>query len=260
MPNPTRFPFGIALGSYNQFNNYGKGGQGTPNPPPAGTQYEQCTAGLLAQGSTAPDISFGSLFYTNNTGNTTITNFVQTQIGRAGSNLASGQVDTTGPVPEGKIIRVFFLDNSTQIANAGNIVMTSSDNGLGANSIIEFMGSNGKWWQIGSVSRPNANGGINTFSIGTATSINGSGINLAFVTGTATPVQVKAISGGQVGQIINLVGLGSSGISAYAMTGGNINIVGTNMYLIPNSGYLQFIKINNTLWNMQEIGTSGGVQ
>lgn len=246
MPNPTRFPFGIALGSYNQFNNYGKGGQGTPNPPPVGAQYEQCTAGLLAQMSTAPDISFGSLFYTNNTGNTTITNFVQTQIGRAGSNLASGQVDTTSPVPEGKIIRVFFLDNSTQIANAGNIVMTSSDNGIGINSIIDFMGSNGKWWQIGPVSRPNTNGGILSFAgAGTAGTFSASGINNVVFVGTAATTLVS-ISGGQVGQTIRLI-QNTAGVTLTITTAGNIIIAGTNAIVEPNGGNYALTRIG-TSW------------
>lgn len=255
MPRPTRYPFGIALGFENQFNNYGKGGIGQQL---AGQQYECVTAGLLAQMSTAPDVSFGSLFYTNNTGATTITNFTQTWTGRAGALTASGQTDTSGPPPEGKLITIIFLDNSTQLANAGNLVLAGTDNLAGANHAITLIGSNGKWIEI--ERSKNTTAQVTTFSIGTATSINANDVSLAFITGTATPVQVKAISGGQVGQIITMVGLGSSGISAYAMTGGNINIVGTNSFLIPNSGALQFIKINGSLWNMYEVGTAAGVQ
>ncbi len=250
MAKPTRFPFGVALGFENQFNSYGRGGVNTPNPLPAGVQYEQVTAGLLAQAST---------------GATVINLFRTFQTGRAGSWPASGQFDTTSPPPEGKIIRVFFLDSNTTLAQGGsggigNIILTSSDNGAGINTITDFMASNGSWYQIGFPSRPSAGMGLSTFSIGTATSINVANVELAFITGTATPVQVKAISGGQVGQIVSMVGLGSSGISAYVMTGGNINIVGTNSFLIPNSGALQFIKISSSFWNMYEIGTSAGVQ
>lgn len=259
MPKPTRFPFGLAIGWENQFNNYGKtSGPNTANPIPASQQYESVTAGLLAQASTAPDVSFGSLFYTNNSSTTIITDFKTTWMGRSGSNLASGQVDTSGPPPEGKLITIVFLDNSTQLANAGNLILAGTDNLAGANHVITLLGSNGKWIEI--ERSKNTTAQVSTFTIGTASSINSNDVSLAFITGTATPVQVKAISGGQVGQILTMVGLGSSGISAYAMTGGNINIVGTNSFLIPNSGALQFIKINASLWNMYEIGTSAGVQ
>lgn len=265
MSNPTRFPNGIALGYYNQFNAYGRDipgvGQGTLL---AGQQMTGNTGGLLAQASTAPDVSLGSLFYSNNSSATVISLLRTQQIGRAGALQASGQIDTTAPPPEGKILRVFFLDGNTSFAQGGstgigNIILSSSDNRTGANNITDFMASNGSWYQVGA-SNPSSGMGISTVSIGTATSVNMSGVNLLFVTGTATPVQVKAISGGQVGQVVTFVGLGSSGISAYVMTGGNINIVGTNSFLIPNSGALQFIKINASLWNMYEVGTSGGVQ
>lgn len=272
MAKPTRFPYGFALGWENQFNSYAYSGRGTGTNLPAGQQQSAGfdTAGLLFQASTGPDVSMGNLFYSANTTTTVISLLRTNQMGRAGQSqgggafLSSGQVDTTSPPPEGKIIRLFFLDNSTSLAQGGsggigNIILNSSDNGVGPNSIIDFMASNGSWWQIGPVSRPSVGMGFSNFSIGTASSINIANVNVATITGTATPVQVKALSGGQVGQIVRIFGASSSGISAYLMTGGNVNIVGTNMYLIPNSGYLEIMKINATLWNMLEIGTSAGV-
>lgn len=257
MPKPTRFPFGFALGFENQFNNYGKtSGPQTANP--ITSQYETVTAGLLAQASTAPDVSFGSLFYTNNTANTTITNFTHTWVGRAASNTGSGQNDTSGPPPEGKLITVIFLDNSTQLANNTNLILAGTDNLLGANHAITLLGSNGRWIEVQRAK--NNTSEVTTFTIGSTVSINANDLKLGFLLGTSATVGIRGISGGQVGQIITLVGAASNGISAYVLTGGNINIVGTNSYLVPTSGAYQFIKINGSTWNMITVGTSAGVQ
>ncbi len=244
MPNPTRFPFGIALGFYNQFNNYGKGGANTPNP--LTTQYENTTAGLLAQANTAPDVSMGTLFFTNNTGNTTITNFIHRQMGRAGALLASGQIDTTSPPPEGKWIRVIFLDNSTQVANNSNILLTSSDNGIGSQSILDFMASNGVWNQIGPVSRPNSNGGIATFTGAGTTSFSASGISVEIFQGTGATT-LQSISGGQIGQSFTIL-QNTAGVALTINTAGNILIAGTNSIVLSSAGANYTLTRFGTSW------------
>lgn len=255
MPKPTRFPFGLALGFENQFNNYGKGGSNAQGALPAGTQYEQVTAGLLAQASTAPDISFGSLFYTNNTTNTVINDFKQTWTGRASSLTAGGQTDTSGPPPEGKLITVIFLDNSTQLVNAGNLILNGTDNLLGINHSITLLGSNGKWYEI--ARSKNNTSEVSSFTIGSAASINVNDLRVATVIGTAATSIVRSFSGGQVGQVVYLMSAGSSGVNHFVDTGGNITLITTNMYAINASGVYEFVKRNNTTWSMVHIGSTG---
>ena len=102
----TRFKNGLALGSYNNF--------------------YATTAGVFAQADTTPDVTDGVLFYSNNTSNTTITHFDLTVVGGgAGSNAGAF---------EGKVIKVIFLDNSTGLANTGNLKLATSDNLQGKNN------------------------------------------------------------------------------------------------------------------------------
>ncbi len=245
MAKPSRLPFGFAWGFENQFNNYGKSsGPNTPSPLPSTQQYEQVTAGLLAQGSGIVDVSQGSIFYTNNTGNTTITSLIHNQMGRAGALLASGQIDTTSPPPEGKVVRIFFLDNSTQYANSGNLVLMTSDNMLGQNSISEFMASNGKWYQVWA-SRASTGGSILTFTGAGSASFNVNGINTVVSAITAATVLVS-ISGGQQGQSIILIQQ-TGGVTLTISSNGNIAIPGTNALVEPLNGNYTITKFG-TSW------------
>ena len=117
----TRFKNGLALGSYNNF--------------------YATTAGVFAQADTTPDVTDGVLFYSNNTSNTTITHFDLTEVGGgAGSNAGAF---------EGKVIKVIFLDNSTGLANTGNLKLATSDNLQGKNNWIELIYHNSAWIECG---------------------------------------------------------------------------------------------------------------
>lgn len=256
MPKPTRFPFGFALGFENQFNNYGKGGIGSQA---AGQQYEQVTAGLLAQASTAPDISFGSLFYTNNSSNTTITNFTQTWTGRAGGLTAAGQTDTSGPPPEGKIITVVFLDNSTQLANNSNLILAGSNNLLGANNAITLLGSNGKWIEM--ARSYNNTTEVTTFVTNAQSSLNMNGVRVAILNNTgSTTNKIIGLSGGQIGQEVSFMLLGSNPVMMIAQAGGatssNMVLVTTNSMLINASGLYKFMKHTDLTWRSIAIGSA----
>lgn len=250
MPKPTRFPFGIALGFENQFNNYGKtSGPQTSNP--ISGQYETVTAGLLSQSSTAPDVSFGSLFYTQNTGNTTITNFTTTWMGRSGANLSSGQVDTSGPIPEGKLITIVFLDNSTQLANNTNLVLAGTNNLLGANNTITLLGSNGRWLEL--ERSYNNNSEVTTFVTNAQSSLNMNGVRVAILNNTgSTTNKIIGLSGGQIGQEVTFMNIGSNPIILIAQAGGatssNMVIFSTNSLVINASGAFKFIKHTDLLW------------
>lgn len=232
---PTRFPFGRAWGFANHFfTNRGV-------TAGAGLQVSG-TAGDIS-GQTAPDVTIGELFYTNNTAALTLTAFILQDTANRSANY------------EGKTIRVFFLDTATQIANANNLFLQGTDNLIGANSQIELMYSRGSWFETDRV-RVNRTE-VQNYTIGSAGSINVDGTRVAIVTGTATTSIVRAFSGGQIGQEITLMSNGSSGVGVFVDTGGNIAFITTNLYAINASGAYKFIKKNSTTWLMLHIGSTG---
>ena len=220
---PTRFPNGQALGFVNQFN------------------YRNTTAGDITA-LTTPNVTLGGLFYTNNTGVVTITNFVL-------DDTANRLVNY-----EGKIIRVFTIDSATQFANAGPIFLTNTGN-LSANGSIDFMFSRGNWFEVGRnvVTR---NPWVSA-SAGTAASITiDNGTKLIIFTGVSATQQIKAISGGYQGQLVTLTADNTGGIVSVVMTGGNIVFPGTNMFALVTNNAIQLQKIGSS-WRFLMPGTAG---
>lgn len=237
---PTRFPYGQAYGFANQF--YSNKGVTVG----AGLQVAG-TAGDIS-GQTSPDVTVGDLFYVNNTAALTITNFTLLDTANRAGNY------------EGKVIRVFFLDTATQIANAAPLFLTKTDNlavgAGGGNSYIELMQSRGTWYET-SRSQPNRSEVTNTVMT-TASSYNVDGIRVLFLQNTGSITRpVSAFSGGQVGQIIYVMRADSNAMTV--QTGGNIIIAGTNSFVLNPSGVYQFIKRNGTTWNMIYQSTAGGI-
>src|SRR3990167_1172535 len=98
-----RIRYGLAYGR--QANFY------TGNTDQTKRGYLAGTDGLFAQASTGPDVSTGYLFYTNNSGATTISDFQVAPFGRGtGGNQA--------PISEGKTIKVVFLDSNTTVSGS----------------------------------------------------------------------------------------------------------------------------------------------
>src|SRR3990167_10303996 len=117
----TRFKGGLAFGPYNNF--------------------FATSANILPEGDTTPDVTLGNLFFSNNSTSTVITHFDLTVTGGgAGSNAGAF---------EGKVIKVFFLDNSTSLANAGNLRLATSDNLQGKNNSIDLLYHNSSWIEFG---------------------------------------------------------------------------------------------------------------
>lgn len=222
---PTRFPYGQGKGFVNNFN------------------YRGGTANLFAASDATPDVTIGDLFYTNNASATILTYFDLQDYANRASNY------------EGKVITVFFLDAVTQIANAGQLFLASSNNLLGANNSITLMHSRSGWYELDRsyVNRTE----VQTYTIAAQSSINLDGTKVAIVTNTgAGSVFLSAFSGGQVGQSIILMP-GTSGLSLFVQTGGNIAIQGTNAYLMASSGAYQFVKRATDRWTFLTIGSTG---
>lgn len=210
---PTRTPYGNALGFVNNFN------------------YRGTTAGLFAQGDTTPDVTYGSLFYANNTQDTVITHFdLQDYANRASEY-------------EGKLITVFFLDDSSRLANGGRMFLAGSDDLLGQNHSITLIHSRSGWREIDR-SRPNQNSGFVTATIaGTAALTVNRDTNIVYAIGTASPVVIAGISGpSYIGQRLTL-SFNSQGISYQLKTDANVAIAGTNALLYTAPRAIELIRV-----------------
>lgn len=96
------------------------------------------TDNVFAQSDATPDVTSGVLFFSNNTSNTTITNFDLTSVSQSGNN--AGQF-------EGKQIGVFFLDGSTRLVNGGRLVLASSNGLQGEGNYLELLYHNSSWYE-----------------------------------------------------------------------------------------------------------------
>ena len=222
---PTRFPYGQALGFANQFRNVAGG-----------------TAGLLAEGDATPDVTTGSLFYTANTSSTTITHFDLSSYAERAPNY------------EGKVITVFFIDNSTRLANAGRLFLSSTNDLVGSQNVVTLMHSRSGWYEM--YRSYNNTTEVQSYSVGPASSLNVDGTKVALVLNTGSVTKfISAFSGGQQGQIVTLLNAGSNAV--VVQTGGNIRLVGTNAYVVNASGAYQFVMFNSAFWRMITVGTLG---
>lgn len=225
MGEPFRVPYGFAIGHANQFAHHK--GFATLD-----------TAGLLKQCATEVDVTVGSLFYTNNSGSTTI------------SALTCNTYSSNTGYQEGRIIRIMFLDTATQIANGtGNIVLAGTGNyGLKANATIDLMQSRGNWYEI-SRSPVQTQDTISVNMAGTTNqSVSANGVQNIVVTGTAAATTIQSISGGYTGQKITLVLASSSGITYTVNTAGNLKLNGGQLTVINGDRALTFIKTSSTQW------------
>ena len=227
---PTRFPYGQAHGFVNQFN------------------YRGTTAGNIT-GSTAPNVTEGDLFYANNTDALTITNFI---LSDTGNRLAEY---------EGKAIKVFFLDTATRIDNAAPLVLAGTDNlrvGTASAGVswLQLMHSRGTWYETGR-SQPHRST-VSTLAINANSSANVDGVKLLILNNTgATTTALIALSGGQVGQEINVISQGSN--VNVIKAGGNIFLAGTDGIAVNASGFVRLIKVSATAWRGLQVGSGAAL-
>ena len=120
MSGDTRFKNGVALGPYNNF--------------------FATSANIFAENDTTPDVSLSSLYFSNNSTNTAITDFEFTTVSQAGNNAGSA---------EGKLLRVVLLDNSTSILSSNRIVLHGSNNLAGLNNTLDLVYHNSAWIEFG---------------------------------------------------------------------------------------------------------------
>ena len=226
MGAPQRFPYGSALGFQNQFN-------WTVGPTVSGT------AGNIS-GTATPNVTLGNLFYLNNTGSVTITNLLLD--------------DTANRLTqyEGKVVRIFTLDTgSTTFANAGALFLNGTNNLLGQNNSIELMFSRGSWFELDRsyVNRSE----VSAMVTNAQSSLNMDNVRVAVLNNTgATTNKIIGLSGGQVGQEVTFMNVGSNVIILIGQAGGatssNMVFLGTNALLIDGSGSYKFVKHTDLVW------------
>lgn len=229
----TRIRYGLAYGRMNNFTSGIAGQKG----------YLAGTDGLIANGDTTPDVTNGYLFYTNNTGATTISYFDVSLPGNPAGNNA--------PLFEGKTIKVLFLDTNTTIAGS-LIYLANSENTFNEKGVLDLLYHNSAWYEI---SRVNPYKDLATFTLGASQGLNANLTNSILITGESAIV-VVSISGGYVGQSLYLVN-GGSNQSITVSTAGNIRIPhsmwvsNSGVQLTINScGAVELYKTSPTIWSL----------
>jgi hypothetical protein len=229
MGEPFRVKYGFAIGHPDQFNSH--------------TGYLMTgTAGLVKQSATTVDVTNGVLFYTANTASTTITALTCTTY-----SINTGN-------QEGRIVRIVMIDNSTQFAQSGNIVLAGTGNfGLQENGQIELMQSRGKWYELSRT--PYTTQDYSTVNLAGTTncSVNADRVQTVIVTQTSTATQLSAISGGYIGQTLTIVFLNSSTSAVTLTTGGGLTFANTaGVAVINTGGALAAVKVAANTWYIEK--------
>lgn len=248
----TRIRYGLAYGRQNNFVT------GSTDQTTRG--YLAGTDGLFKQADTTPDVTNGFLFYTNNSAATTITNFdLQHPVGTNTGNLAG--------LFEGKVIKIFFLDTATTIANSSRIVLADSANQtFNQNSVLELIYHTSSWYEMSrNVTVPFGTELSRTITLA-ATNAAITVVptdNVLVLTGTIALTTVTGISGGYIGQRLVLVtGSGGANIK-FAHTNssgiGNIYFATTAEFLIGNGNSTSAVnsvvvnKVSATAWSIPSL-------
>ena len=232
----SRIVYGLALGK--QGNWY--------------TTWQNKTHGLLAQASTAPDVTTGCLFYSVNSSATTITNF--------GLRVA-GSPDTGGniaPLFEGKLVKIFFTDGSTTVASNARIYLANSASfAFPKNSWLGLIYHNSSWYET---ERSIDASGLRSIAVGATneaiTVTEADRVLTLAGTMNSNSIFLTGISGGYVGQRLLLI-VGSGGCTPIITnTAGNIYCVGTDAFRIAgitsdaNLCSVEVVKISNSYWQV----------
>src|SRR3990167_2683496 len=210
---PTRFPYGQAKGFLNNFN------------------YRGTTAGLFAESDTTPDVTHGDLFYANNTTGTVITHFDLQNYGVRGVNY------------ECKVITVFFLDDSSRLANGTRMFLSGSDDLLGANHSITLMHSRSAWYEM-SRSRPAQNSNFATTFVAAGSSAFTISQQTKYIIfqGTAATILAGISGPSYIGQRITVLQT-TGGITLQVKSDAALALPGTNALVYSSPRAIEFVRV-----------------
>lgn len=228
----TRIRYGLAYGRMNNFTTGVAGQKG----------YLAGTDGLLAQGDTTPDVTNGFLFYTNNSGATTITDFELSHPSVGNGNFA--------PLFEGKAIKIMFLDSNTTVSGS-RLYLAGTDNAFNTNGVLDLIYHNSGWYEM---SRTNPSNGFVSFTLGASQGLNANYTSSILFSGEST-LTVVSVSGGALGQRLMLIN-GGSAQTITISTAGNIRIASpffisnsTNRLTINSGGAVELYRGTANIWS-----------
>lgn len=200
------------------------------------------TDSLIVPGDTTPDVTNGVLFFTNNTTNTTITNFDLIGVGSNPASQFEGKkielvcLDTATTLQAGRFIFGQSANTSAEAPTLGQITSASTLQ-LGLGSKTSFVYHNSSWY----VER-SAEVGRSTTRVYQAASMGLDVTNLetVLVTATGAYLAVHRFEGGVAGQEVMLWVQATAGITNFISTsGGFISIAGTDaLAMAMTCGYL----------------------
>lgn len=222
-----RIVYGLAYGRQNNFY----------------TIWQGKTDGLFAQGDTSPDVTKGYLFYSNNSGATTITDFDLSH--------PSGTSAAISGLYEGKSIVVFFLDSNTTVAGS-RVYLNGTDNTFNRNSILELVYHNSGWYEM---NRSNVYSVQKPANIAGNMSLDANYVSSYLLQVTGGSPVVLSISNGVVGQRLVLMN-GNSSATIAISTAGNI-VFSTSAPTVGNftvlaSGVAEVIKVGANQWAINQ--------
>ena len=216
------------------------------------------TANVFTSGDTTPDVTNGVLFFSNNTSNTTITHFDLVGFG-AGSQAQQF---------EGKLIKVVFLDNSTSLLNAANLILAASDGIFNQNSTIELVYHNSAWIEL---NRTHSRSVLTVTSADLATvgantgGANVRGVSVLNLSSTAAdPIVLRKGLGGAQGQILTIVAVGGSNSLIIVNSAATDCFVSTStatgtQFRLANSGSVTFVRAGATWKEITPIWANSSV-
>jgi len=197
--------------------------------------------GVFASGDTSPDVTGGTLFYTNNATATKIAHF---------DLQANSQ---TPGCYEGKVINVIFLDSKTTIAKSTAVKVSDDVIPYGAGDAAGFVYHGSAWYQIFDSRNKTANANTKTLASGnTYNLVVNNDTSIYALATTMVGLTVRSISGGYVGQEITLMNVSAGTGVVYVMTDGNIRINTAQVVIPATDGALKLVCVSSSpvIWNV----------
>lgn len=198
----TRFPYGLGLSIAKNF--------------------EAKSANVFAQADATPSVADGSLFYTNNTADTVITHF------------DSGE--------EGQVITVIFIDNSTKLANSGQLYLMGSGSLQGANNAVTLIQHNSAWHEIArSMNVSDITSYTSTGSAGNTITVDVRGRSVLLLNASGgAPINLQNLTNGEQGQEVTLVRQQSAVIITNSVNA--LQLANSANHIMAASGTMKFVK------------------
>jgi hypothetical protein len=217
---------------------------------PYGTVGQTSGQHLFTAGDTTPDVSLGSFFLTQNTSATVITYF--------DGLLAGGLL---GP-EEGKVIVIRFGDNLTTLVPGSQMLLASSGNTMTSGGTISLIHFNSAWTELA-----RTRGATDNYFVPAVTAVAGSFAvnvdrrNFLVLNNSAASAVLVAFSGGDLGQVVNMIPGTSNALQILSLVAGtgNILLANTASFVVNASGVYQFVKVLDNQWRMIKAGAQSVV-